>query len=128
MRRLLTSALLACTTAACTSGDVVCLAVAYPSLLITVRDATTGATITAGSTIIVTARDGSAADTVAVPDIAAANGMPASVELGAGTFDVVVRRPGYREAVRQAVNVPIGGNRRCRDPVTQSLDVVLTKA
>lgn len=128
MRRIATFVLLACGVVSC-SAELEPVPVcpetnAYPSFLITVRDSATGTVITAGSTIIVTARVGSVGDTVEVPNVAARNAYPTGIELGPGTFDVEVRRPGYQQARRQ--DITVRGN-SCGGAVTVTLDIALAK-
>ncbi|HEX2095208.1 MAG TPA: carboxypeptidase-like regulatory domain-containing protein [Longimicrobiaceae bacterium] len=79
----------------------VCTADLRPAILVEVRDARTGASALTGATVV--ARNGSAYDSVTVRDpqvssVGLAHELP-------GTYEVVVRRDGYREWKRSGVRV-----------------------
>lgn len=70
---------------------------------ITAVDSLSGANATPGSTMVI--RDGAYSDSVVAPELAPAMGL--GVER-TGTFDVTVRKPGYRTWTKTGVRVDGG--------------------
>lgn len=97
-------ALVALLAAACSPGDVTCPneGARHP-ILVEVRDATTGEPAAAGATGSIRARDGSATIFPFIPGVELVL-LPPLEALGRhGTYDVVVRKAGYRDWERNGV-------------------------
>jgi len=107
--------------AACESltGTNVCNAIDRPALVITVRDAATGAPTASNSRTIVS-KHGGATDTVMVAANAALDAEPISAFDVPGTYDVRVDKPGYATWLDSGVVVSQDKDQRCQ-PVTVSL-------
>lgn len=111
--------------AACSpSTEVTCTAVGIPSVAVRVRDAATGAYVAGGATLI--ARSAATADTVTLPDNRAVDSQELAGGLGWGTFELVIRKPGYQEWRRSDVRVERSNADRCH-PRTERLEATLTR-
>jgi hypothetical protein len=98
-----------------------CTTEASPAVQVRVLDSATGAPAAEGAKLVI--RDGAYADS--------ATGFPGVAEIAAGfeetgTFDVLVRKAGYREWTRQDVRVTRGGS--CDKVQTARLTAELERA
>jgi ABC-type glycerol-3-phosphate transport system substrate-binding protein len=91
--------------AAC-GGDVVCVTVPSPAVLLTVVDSVTGNPVNAAMTVSWTENGGP----TTVDQLAASQG-PRVVEVGtsSGTYDITVHATGYRDWIQRGIVVPSYG-------------------
>ncbi|HEX6749450.1 MAG TPA: hypothetical protein VF092_19295 [Longimicrobium sp.] len=104
MKRLLLAAALL-PLAACTSPllDTVCPDWIPPAVQVTVQDSLSGAVITPGATVVI--RDGAYADSLTVPPPVETIGLGSG---RVGTYEVTVRKSGYRNWVKAGVQAKDG--------------------
>jgi hypothetical protein len=108
--------------AACDGPTEFCAAVGRPALAVAVADSLTGAPAAAGATLVARARGGAPADssTGERDDQVLYGGGE-----GAGVYEVMVRKAGYREWRRPAVEVEASGE--CRAVQTVHLTARLAR-
>lgn len=102
-----------------------CNAIHSYTLLVTVTDASTGAPAGAGATVIVRAEDGSSADSSSRA-AGGSNDDTFNFFGAAGLWDVIVRKPGYADAVRTGIEVQASKSKDCPGPVLTHVAVALT--
>lgn len=97
----------------CNVIGITCPLIGSDAIIVEIRDAATGAPAAAGATLIV--RQGTYADTVQGGPAASATLSAASER--AGTYDVLVRKPGYQDWTQENVTVRRAGACDRLDPV-----------
>jgi hypothetical protein len=106
------------------STEVTCTLIGIPAVTVRVRDAVTGAFIAGDATFIET-HDGETKSRQ-LPDDRANDAMWLIDEfLEPGTYDLTVRKPGYRDWARVGVRVENDGG-PCNRPETVRLEALLS--